>query len=162
MYILAPSWVTVNYWTLRSSALMCLQRAETSSERSNRSRTASSTEERANIWQGITIFNKFMKNNVTKYPMLPVLVAWILQKINHSFHKYLIVVLCIIWHVLLLHQLFLQLLFTVERRESRNVVHWRERESLIYSQYYKHHGIYNSKQAQKKQLELSTENRCEI
>lgn len=34
-------------------------------------------------------------------------------------------------------------------KKRRNVVHWKERESLIYSQYYKHYGIYNSKQAQK-------------
>lgn len=40
-------------------------------------------------------------------------------------------------------------LYQLKFKKNRNVVHQTERESLIYSQYYKHHGIYNSKQAQK-------------
>lgn len=77
MHILALGSVTVNYWTVRSSVLMCLQRAETSSERNNRSRKGSTTEEMSLLVEESQ--NKFKKNNVTKYPILPVLTALILQ-----------------------------------------------------------------------------------
>lgn len=47
--------------------------------------------------------------------------------------------------------------------EKKKKMWYTRRESLIYSQYYKHHGMYNSKQAQKqKQLKLPTEDRREI
>lgn len=55
-------------------------------------------------------------------------------------------ILCIVAYVL--H-------FWLEKKEKCGTLEGGE--SLIYSQYYKHHGIYNSKQAQKH----TTENRCE-